>query len=77
MRLYKITSPTHDFGDGDVVKAVISWQGTQSEARKKRIALEEPFKGIKPKTRPTVEVEEIDVPTNKEALLGWLNENAV
>lgn len=77
MRLYKITSPRHDFGDGDVVTSIVSWQGTQSEARKKRIQLEEPFKGIKPKTRPTVEVEEVDVPTNKEALLSWLNENAV
>lgn len=78
MNLYKITSPEYDFQDGkDPVVAVTSWQGTQADARAKRIQLESVFKDIKPAKRPKVLVEEIDVPTNKGGLLDWLNANAV
>ena len=78
MKLYKITSPEHDFEDGlDPVVAVTSWQGTQADARAKRIQLESVFKDIKPAKRPKVIVEEVDVPTSKGELLNWLNENAV
>lgn len=77
MKLYKITSPAHDFGEGDVVEAKTKYEGTQADARKSRIAFEVPFKDIKPAKRPRVEVEEVDVPTDKAGLLAWLNENAV
>lgn len=71
MKLYKITSPEHDFQDGkDPVVAVTSWQGTQADARAKRIGLESIFKDIKPAKRPRVEVEEVDVPTDKQGLLA-------
>lgn len=77
MNLYKVTSPEHVWEDGDVNKAATEWHGTQADARKARIAFEVPFKDIKPAKRPRVEVEEVDVPTNKAGLLVWLNENAV
>jgi hypothetical protein len=77
MKLYKIVSPEYTFADGETVKAVTEWQGTQADARKSRIAFEQPFKDIKPAKRPRVEVEEVDVPTDKAGLLVWLNTNAV
>ena len=80
MNLYKVTSPAHNFGteaEPDINKAATEWHGTQADARKARIAFEVPFKDIKPAKRPRVEVEEVDVPTNKAGLLVWLNENAV
>ena len=80
MNLYKVTSPEHNFGteaEPDINKAITEWHGTQAHARKARIAFEVPFKDIKPAKRPRVEVEEVDVPTNKTDLLGWLNTNAV
>lgn len=73
MKLYRVISPTHAFEDGLILATKTSWQGTQADARKARIAFEEPFKDIKPKSRPKVVVEEIDVPTNKEGLLAFLN----
>lgn len=78
MKLYRITSPEHTFTDeAETVPSIIAWAGTQADARHKRIAFEVPFKEIKPKHRPLVEVEEVDVPTNKEGLLAFLNENCV
>ena len=80
MKLYKITSPFYDFGDGasdSVYPQQRRWEGTQADARKRRIACEEPFKGVKPANRPRVEVEEVDVPTDKAGLLAFLNTNAV
>lgn len=81
MKLYKVTSPEGTFEDGknvvaNAVKTVV-WAGTQADARKARIEFEAPFKELKPRVRPTVEVEEVDVPTSKQELLAWLNENAV
>lgn len=76
MKLYKVTSPEYHWEDCKVNKATV-WRGTASDARKARIAFEVPFKDIKPAKRPRVEVEEVDVPTNKVGLLVWLNENAV
>lgn len=79
MKLYKVTSPAHNFGtevEPDLVAAATVWRGTASDARKARIALEVAFKDIKPAKRPRVEVEEVDVPTNKTGLLVWLNGNA-
>ncbi len=80
MNLYKVTSPEHNFGteaEPDINKAITEWHGTQADARKARIAFEVPFKDIKLAKRPRVEVEEVDVPTNKAGLLVWLNTNAV
>ena len=67
MKLYKITAPASD----DTNK--IAFAGTQADARKVRIAFEAPFKELKPKERPDVAVEEVDVPTNKAGLLAYLN----
>ena len=73
MKLYRVISPAHSFKDGLELASKTSWQGTQADARGARIAFEEPFKEIKPKVRPKVVVEEVDVPTNKEGLLAFLN----
>jgi hypothetical protein len=81
MKLYKITSPYYEFADkvltgsDDAVTAprVTEWAGTQADARKIRIGYEEQFKEIKPLKRPKVTVEEVDVPTDKAGLLGFLN----
>ena len=67
MKLYKITAPAAD----DTNK--VAFAGTQADARKVRIAFEAPFKGLKPKDRPDVAVEEVDVPTDKAGLLAYLN----
>ena len=67
MKLYKITAPAAD----DTNK--VAFAGTQADARKVRIAFEAPFKELKPKERPAVAVEEVDVPTDKAGLLSYLN----
>ena len=67
MKLYKITAPAAD----DTNK--VAFAGTQADARKVRIAFEAPFKELKPKERPDVAVEEVDVPTDKAGLLAYLN----
>jgi len=73
MKLYLVTSPEHTFEDDVILAKKTSWQGTQADARKARISFEEPFKGIKALKRPKVMVEEVDVPTNKDGLLAFLN----
>lgn len=73
MKLYKITRPIHEFNDEDV-DGVVQFAGTQADARKTRIDFEAPFKSLKPKDRPEVKVEEIDVPTDKKGLIEFLNE---
>lgn len=73
MKLYRVTSPAHSFEDGLELATKTSWQGTQADARGARIAFETPFKEIKPLKRPKVVVDEVDVPTNKEGLLAFLN----
>ena len=75
MKLYKITSPEYTWPDGEVNKAAIEWHGNQTDSRQSRIRFEAPFKEIKPAKRPRVEVEEVDVPTDKAGLLEWLNVN--
>ena len=72
MKLYKVTSPIHEFNDEDV-DGVVQFAGTQADARKTRIEFEAPFKELKPKERPDVAVEEVDVPTDKAGLLAYLN----
>ena len=67
MKLYKITAPAAD----DTNK--IAFAGSQADARKTRIDFEAPFKYLKPKDRPDVVVEEVDVPTDKAGLLVYLN----
>ena len=67
MKLYKITAPAADDSNK------IAFAGTQADARKVRIAFEAPFKELKPKERPDVAVEEVDVPTDKAGLLAYLN----
>ena len=67
MKLYKITAPAAD----DANK--IAFAGSQADARKARIELETPFKHLKPKDRPEVTVEEVEVPTDKKGLIEYLN----
>ena len=67
MKLYKITAPAAD----DTNK--VAFVGSQADARKARIDFEVPFKHLKPKDRPEVKVEEIDVPTDKKGLIEFLN----
>lgn len=73
MKLYKISRPIHEFNDEDV-DGVVQFAGSQADARKTRIDFEAPFKSLKPKDRPEVKVEEIDVPTDKKGLIEYLNE---
>ena len=72
MKLYKVTCPTHEL-DGKDVDAVTQFAGSQADARKARIELEAPFKALKPKDRPVITVEEVDVPTDKKGLIEFLN----
>ena len=72
MKLYKITRLAL-IGPNDELAPVRLFAGTQADARKVRIAFEAPFKELKPKERPEVTVEEVDVPTDKAGLLAYLN----
>lgn len=60
MKLYRVSA------NADVQKVI--WVGTQSDAGKARKELV--ADGFK---RAEIETEEIDVPTNKEGLLSFLN----
>ena len=73
MKLYKITRLAHTLPNDELVPGRVEYAGTQADARKVRIAFEAPFKSLKPKERPDVAVEEVDVPTDKAGLLAYLN----
>jgi hypothetical protein len=82
MKLYLVTRNDHLIPDTDKcaglhISAASQWAGTQADARSIRIAFEEPLKEIKAAKRPKVIVDEIDVPTDKQGLLKFLNANAV
>lgn len=70
MKLYKITRPADSFNN---FEGVTQFAGSQADARKARIEFEAPFKAMKPKDRPEVTVEEVDVPTDKKGLIEFLN----
>ena len=71
MKLYLITNP--GLAVKDFSGPHRKYAGTQSDARKVRIAEEAHYKDMKPKDRPEVKVEEVDVPTDKAGLLAYLN----
>ena len=73
MKLYKIHRPIHELNDFNFSK-LTEFAGSQADARKCRLNLEEPLKPIKSKYRPKVEVTEVDVPTHKGGLIDFLNE---
>lgn len=73
MKLYKITRPVSSIPNDEDVDGVVQFAGSQADARKTRIDFEAPFKSLKPKDRPEVKVEEIDVPTDKKGLIDFLN----
>lgn len=73
MKLYKITRLARTFPNDELAPGRVEYAGTQADARKVRIAFEAPFKELKPKERPDVAVEEVDVPTDKAGLLSYLN----
>ena len=64
MKLYKTTARLDD-------RDVTRWTGTQSDSKKARMELAEEH-GLK---KTEVEIEEVEVPTNKPGLLAFLNEN--
>lgn len=63
MKLYRVSSES-------VGKNVTKWSGTQADSKKDK-------KAMKDNGNLFIEIEEIDVPTDKAGLLKWLNENAV
>lgn len=63
MRLYK-TKGLHDQEGWEA-----RWDGTQADAAKQRKAMKE--QGF-----DKVETKEVDVPTDKQGLLAWLNAHA-
>lgn len=73
MKLYKITRPVSSIPNDEDVDGVVQFAGSQADARKTRIDFEAPFKSLKPKDRPEVTVEEVDVPTDKKGLIDFLN----
>jgi len=73
MKLYKITRLARTLPNDELAPGRVEYAGTQADARKVRIAFEAPFKAFKPKERPDVAVEEVDVPTDKAGLLAYLN----
>jgi hypothetical protein len=72
MKLYLITNPGLENEDRTELSHR-EYAGTQADARKVRITEEAHYKDMKPKDRPTVAVEEVDVPTDKAGLLAYLN----
>lgn len=72
MKLYKITRPSHELNGADF-DDMTQFAGSQADARKVRIDFEAPFKHLKPKDRPEVTVEEVEVPTDKKGLIEFLN----
>lgn len=76
MKLYKITNAFGEFTHKDIVVCGAGecvWAGTQADARKARIAFEAAYKELPSTKRPRIEVEEVEVPTDKQGLLAWLN----
>lgn len=69
MRLYKITAL--NTSKGEQPDSETHWVGSKAEgvAKRKQLAVE----GW---TRKEINEVEIEVPTNKEGLLQWLNSNA-
>ena len=65
MKLYRITATQ----DGEVKEVI--WTGSQTESAKTRKELN--AKGFK---RAEIDTEEVDVPTNKDGLLTFLNERS-
>jgi hypothetical protein len=60
MKLYKVTARNEK----------TNWVGSQADAAKARKTFTDA--GYK---RAEIDTDEHDIPTNKEGLLGWLNEN--
>ena len=78
MKIYKVSRSTYTMKAGERnsydIKGATQFAGSQADARKARIELETTFKHFKPKDRPEVTVEEVEVPTNKKGLIEYLNE---
>lgn len=78
MKIYKVSRSTYTMKAGERdsydIEGVTQFAGSQADARKARIEFEAPFKAFKPKDRPEVKVEEVEVPTDKKGLIEYLNE---
>ena len=78
MKLYTITDATGVYTHKDITISGLGtrvWAGTQADARKERITFEAAYKELPSTKRPHIAVEEVDVPTDKQGLLAWLNAN--
>lgn len=69
MRLYKTTAPDGTTDTGTRT----SWTGSQADAGKDR----KHFNSALKIPRDKITTDEVDVPTDKQGLLAWLNANAV
>lgn len=69
-RIYRTRLDTEDAAEVPAVSVIYS--GSQGDAAKARRQLMETH-GVKMKD---VEIEELDVPTDKRGLIDWLNANA-
>ncbi len=69
MRAYEITAEVA-FADMEGTKTVKVFAASQGAASKARQALVDEY-GVK---KSTVDITEVDIPTGKEGLLGFLNE---
>lgn len=70
MRCYKIVVP-EDVAEAD--KPTVAWAGTQADARAAKKGLAHDH-GL-PETTRKIEVNEVDVPTDKQGLLKFLQDN--
>jgi len=68
MRLYKQTAKVPD-DDHMGVRSETLWSGSQAEAASQRAAWVK--SGVK---RADITTEEVEVPTNKQGLIGFLNQ---
>lgn len=76
MKLYKITNAEGKFTHKEtevIALGEVIWASTQADARHVRMRFEANLKELPSQKRPRVEVEEVDVPTNKAGLLKFLN----
>lgn len=72
MKLYKITAKTTRNIDVSSDFKSTKWAGSQTEAAKARKEFMD--RGFK---RAELDTQDVEVPTNKDGLLNWLNLNCV
>jgi hypothetical protein len=66
--IYKVTAPH----ENNEAMETVGWASSEGAARAKRTEMCEAAGGLKPKQ---CGIEKIEVPTKKDELIAWLNEN--